>query len=140
MTNNEGRQELLESLEALYTTSPFMSTYVDVHLVIDNFDRQFNMWRNVAKFFARTDYVMMLDVDFWICTDFRSRMLGSPAIMSRLREGGAAFVVPAFEFTKQNDGIDPSTFPVEKAVRLLPSLVTFIRTDDYVRIGPSHAR
>ena len=93
-----------------------MSTYVDVHLVIDNFDRQFNMWRNVAKFFARTDYVMMLDVDFWLCTDFRSRILNSPAIMSKLREGTAAFVVPAFEFTKQSDGLDASTFPSDKAV------------------------
>jgi len=115
VTNNEGREELLESLDALYTTSPYMSTYVDVHLVIDNFDRQFNMWRNVAKFFARTDYVMMLDVDFWVCTDFRNRILSSPAIMSKLREGTAAFVVPAFEFTKQNDGLDASTFPTDKA-------------------------
>lgn len=94
--------------------APFVSEYVDVHLVIDNFERQFNMWRNVAKFFARTDYVMMLDVDFWICTDFRSRMLGSPAIMSKLAEGKAAFVVPAFEFTKQEDGLDASTFPSDK--------------------------
>lgn len=32
-----------------------MKKYVDIHLVYDNFDRQFNMWRNVAKFFARTE-------------------------------------------------------------------------------------
>lgn len=66
---------------------------------------------------------MMLDVDFWVCTDFRSRILGSQEIMSRLKGGLAAFVVPAFEFSKQSDGVDPSTFPANKEVRpfcLLP--------------------
>ena len=62
-------------------------------------------------------YVMMLDVDFWVCTDFRSRILGSAEIMQRLKGGLAAFVVPAFEFHKQSDGVDPATFPAEKAVR-----------------------
>lgn len=70
---------------------------------------------NVAKFFARTDYVMMLDVDFFICTDFRSRILNSPEIMSKLRDGSAAFVVPAFEYLKQEDGEDAKTFPADKA-------------------------
>ncbi|GAA6035168.1 hypothetical protein JCM8097_006400 [Rhodosporidiobolus ruineniae] len=113
---SEGKShgELLQSLEKLYTSSPLMKKYVDIHLVYDNFDRQFNMWRNVAKFFARTDYVMMLDVDFWLCTDFRSRMLESPEIMARLKTGMAAFVVPAFEFHKQSDGVDPMTFPSTK--------------------------
>lgn len=91
-----------------------MSTYVDVHLVIDTFERQFNMWRNVARFFARTDYLMMLDVDFWLCTDFRQRILNSPQIMDKLRDGHAAFVIPAFEFNVQEDGMDTSTFPTNK--------------------------
>ncbi len=107
--------ELFSQLDLLYNASPLMRQYVDIHLVYDPFDRQFNMWRNVAKFFARTDYVMMLDVDFWICTDFRSRMLNSKEIMSRLEGGLAAFVVPAFEFFKQSDGVDPLTFPSDKA-------------------------
>jgi len=62
---------------------------------------------------------MMLDVDFWLCTDFRSRMLESPEIMQRLKGGLAAFVVPAFEFHKQSDGVDPLTFPSTKEVRTL---------------------
>jgi glycosyltransferase-like protein LARGE len=124
VTNNpETKTELLESLHALYTSVPAMSTWVDVHLVIDNFDRQFNMWRNIAKFFARTDYVMMLDVDFWICTDFRTRILSSPVILSKLREGTAAFVVPAFEYNKQEDGVDVETFPKDKEVRGTERLV-----------------
>lgn len=143
MTQGKNPTELLAALDKLYTSSPLMKQYVDVHLVYDPFDRQFNMWRNVAKFFARTEvrpllspfspsstslaqtltpsdllqYVMMLDVDFWLCTDFRSRMLDSPEIMQRLKGGMAAFVVPAFEFHKQSDGVDPLTFPSTKEVR-----------------------
>lgn len=105
---------LLESLDELYRSSKSMSTWVDIHLVVDSFDRQFNMWRNVAKFFARTDYVMMLDVDFWICTDFRRRILGSPELLDQLAAGTSAFVIPAFEYTKQSDGVDPDGFPSDK--------------------------
>lgn len=46
---------MLRALDKLYTGSTVMRKYVDVHLVYDSFDRQFNMWRNVAKFFARTE-------------------------------------------------------------------------------------
>lgn len=105
---------LLESLDELYHSSKSMSTWVDIHLVVDSFDRQFNMWRNVAKFFARTDYVMMLDVDFWICTNFRQRILGSPELVDKLAAGTIAFVIPAFEYTKQSDGVDPNGFPSDK--------------------------
>ncbi len=63
-------QEVLESLHDMYTSSPLMSTFVDVHLVVDVFERQFNTWRNIARLFARTDFVMMLDIDFYPCTDF----------------------------------------------------------------------
>ncbi|KAK4705066.1 hypothetical protein P7C70_g1145, partial [Phenoliferia sp. Uapishka_3] len=161
VSDTSTHSELLQDLDALYTSSPAMMKYVDVHLVYDPFDRQFNMWRNVAKFFARTEvsqlslhgiigllatilppgadqfiplhvkqYVMMLDVDFWLCTDFRSRILGSAEIMSRLKGGMAAFVVPAFEFHKQSDGVDPDTFPSEKA-----DLVDLVKAD---KIGMFH--
>lgn len=59
---------------------------------------------------------MMLDVDFWLCTDFRSRILESEEIMIKLKSGTAALVVPAFEFSKQSDGVDPETFPADKKV------------------------
>lgn len=115
-TPKEQRDAVLRELHNLYTTSPGMSTWVDVHLILDDFDRQFNMWRNVARFFARTEFVMMLDVDFAVCTDFRSRVLRSPAIMNKLRRGDAALVIPAFEFVDQYDGQDADTFPISKEV------------------------
>ena len=64
---------LLRSLQALHASSDSMATYVDVHLVIDSFDRQFNTWRNIARLFARTEFVLMLDVDFAIAQTFASR-------------------------------------------------------------------
>lgn len=93
-----------------------MSLFVDVHLVIDSFDRQFNTWRNLARLFARTDFVMMLDIDFYLCTDFRSAIRRSKPVMDMLRTGNAAFVLPAFEYTARTEGTDYKNFPNDKLV------------------------
>jgi hypothetical protein len=58
---------------------------VYVHIVIDSFDSQFNTWRNVARMFARTDFGMMLDVDFTICIDFRRAVRESVTMEQRLK-------------------------------------------------------
>jgi Glycosyl-transferase for dystroglycan len=115
-TTAQDLQDLLHSLHALYTSSESMATFVDVHLVIDSFDRQFNTWRNIARFFARTEFVLMLDIDFAICTDFRSSIRKSQHIKEQLREGYSAFVVPAFEYVKFNEGVDLANFPKDKRV------------------------
>jgi hypothetical protein len=107
-------QILLDELHELYASTPHMSSNVDVHLIIDSFDRQFNTWRNIARLFARTDFVMMLDVDFAICTDFRKAIRSSSVVMDRLREGHSAFVIPAFEYVKHSEGLDRSRFPTDK--------------------------
>jgi glycosyltransferase-like protein LARGE len=109
---------LLDELHELYISTPHMSTNVDVHLIIDSFDRQFNSWRNVARLFARTNYVMMLDVDFAICTDFRKAIRSSNVIMDKLREGHSALVIPAFEFINHSEGLDYDRFPRNKEVSL----------------------
>lgn len=154
----------LNSLHALYASSPLFSQYVDVHLALSPFTsalspqattstegeggRQFNVWRNAARLFARTDFVMMLDVDFAVCTDWRGFIRDSlraassnpirhsvrtprraqtdipdgangTEIVQRLREGTAALVVPAFEHVKQEDGVDQRSFPGDKQVRRL---------------------
>ncbi|KAF7362195.1 hypothetical protein MVEN_00565600 [Mycena venus] len=123
--------ELLDSLHMLYLSSPKMASNVDVHLVIDAFDRQFNTWRNIARFFARTDFVMMLDIDFSPCTDFRTAIRSSEAAMEKLRTGTAAFVIAAFEYPKHADGIDESRFPRSKS-----ALVSLVRAG---KIGMFHA-
>lgn len=93
-----------------------MARYVDVHLVMDSFDRQFNTWRNIARLFARTDFVMMLDIDFAICTDFRSAIRTNEAVMEKLRQGNSAYVIPAFEYVDQERGNTQVAFPSDKAV------------------------
>jgi hypothetical protein len=111
-------QEVLESLREMYTSSTLMMTFVDVHLVIDSFDRQFNTWRNVARLFARTDFVMMLDIDFYPCTDFRFVIKRSSTISDKLYAGRAALVVPAFEYVDFHEGTNYEAFPTKKTVRL----------------------
>jgi hypothetical protein len=93
-----------------------MAGYVDVHLVVDSFQRQFNTWRNIARFYARTNYVMMLDIDFFLCTDFRTAIRNNQIVMDKLRAGNSAFVIPALEYAKQQDGKDPGHFPRTKSV------------------------
>lgn len=102
-----------------------MATYVDIHLVLDTFDRQFNTWRNIARLFARTEYVMMLDVDFYICTDFRKALrtfLGvenEKGIRDMFMSGMAALVVPAFEYVRYEEGREYRAFPRTKKVRTI---------------------
>ncbi|KAB5592779.1 hypothetical protein CTheo_3763 [Ceratobasidium theobromae] len=131
-TNTTRRTSLLESLHYIYTSSPLFLRWVDVHLVTDAHDRQFNMWRNVARLYARTGWVMMLDVDFAICTAVRERFRDALAVGSAgetsevgdlARSGRAAFVIPAFEYVVQDEGKDWKTFPKDKQ-----SLVELVKT------------
>ena len=148
----------VKDLNSLYASSPHFATHVDVHLALSPLSsaahsasgsteggRQFNVWRNVARLFARSEFVMMLDVDFAVCTDWRSvvrdavhrasvvsMMVGSelPAptssvskgmpleVVQKLREGTAALVIPVFEYKKQEDGVDQTRFPKDKEVRI----------------------
>ena len=72
---------------------------------------------------------MMLDVDFVPCTDFRSfikhnlkeHLLGlmveeTHRLMEQFVQGTLAFVIPAFEYARQEEGIDPDVFPRDKTV------------------------
>ncbi|KAG1817936.1 glycosyl-transferase for dystroglycan-domain-containing protein [Suillus subaureus] len=130
---------LLDALHDLYASTPTMSTYVDIHLVLTPFDRQLNTWRNAARLFARTEFIMMLDVDFAICTNFRSAIRASlDAKIGRiLKEGHAALVVPAFEYIKQQDGLDQKYFPRDKQALL--SLVKAKKIDMFHRTwAPGH--
>lgn len=124
INDDEQRDIVLNDLHAMYEGNPHVQRHVDVHLIVDRFDRQFNMWRNVAKFFARSEYLMMLDVDFHLCTDFRKSIRSNPLIMEKLRTGTAALVVPAFEFIEQKDGLDWKTFPTDKK-----QLLDLVRTE-----------
>ncbi|KAF9578729.1 hypothetical protein BGW38_005335 [Lunasporangiospora selenospora] len=111
--DDEDKDMHFQALHDLYESEPLLKQYVDVHVVVDRFDFQLNMWRNVARLFARTDYFMLLDVDFHICTDLHKTLRENPEAMRLLRQGNA-LVLPAFEFTKEEDGVDSATFPKDK--------------------------
>ncbi|CAO3597261.1 unnamed protein product [Absidia cylindrospora] len=75
-----------------------MQHFVDLHVLIDKYERQFNMWRNLAKLYARTQYILMLDVDFLVSPSVRSVLTTlPPKTMDAVRQGAAALVLPAFE-------------------------------------------
>lgn len=110
--------------------------------------RQFNVWRNLARLFARTEFVMMLDVAFAVCTNWRMDIRsavqragqstaksdgsseGLPMdIVKKLCDGTAAPVIPTFEYARQDDGIDQRTFRRTRpyvAFTLVHTLVTDI--------------
>lgn len=113
INDDELRDENLSKLHDMYNSNPYMREFVDVHVIVDKFDRQFNMWRNVARFFARSNYFMMLDVDFHICTNLQ-RHLSLDARAREVMRAGNAVVLPAFEYVEQEDGVDSTTFPKNK--------------------------
>lgn len=110
----------LLTLHSLIRSSPALAARADIHLVLSPFPRAFNTWRNIARFFARTSYILLLDVDFAMCTAWRDpvkAMLQSGGEMAkRMREGRAALVLPAFEYSRARDGKDQMTFPNHKQV------------------------
>ena len=57
--------ELTELMGIDFTTSQL--DRLSIHVIIDDFDRQFNLWRNIAKYYAASDVIIMLDIDFFIC-------------------------------------------------------------------------
>ncbi|QRV98285.1 Glycosyl-transferase for dystroglycan [Ceratobasidium sp. AG-Ba] len=81
------------------------------------------MWRNVARLYARTAWVMMLDADFMVCTDVRAGLTRALSSIGKgksgeigelARSGRAAFVIPAFEYVIHEEGSDWRVFPRDK--------------------------
>jgi glycosyltransferase-like protein LARGE len=114
ISDDEEGEYTLDLLQQAMEKNVNMRKYVDVHIIRDDFDRELNLWRNIAKLFARTEYVMMLDIDFYPCTDFRTSVLNNPKAMQLLESGDAALVIPAFEYARQEDGLDFRNFPMNK--------------------------
>jgi hypothetical protein len=117
----------LLALHALVTNSPDLTSRADIHLVLSPFPRAFNTWRNLARLLARTMYILLLDVDFAICTDWRASVSallrdGENDVGQRVRGGIAALVIPAFEYMKQAEGRNQEVFPRDKNVRYLHPL------------------
>ena len=114
----------LLALDALVTNSPGLIARADIHLVLSPFPRAFNTWRNLARLLARTTYMLLLDVDFAVCTNWRASVRallrdGGNKVARHVRDGRAALVLPAFEYVKQAEGKNQATFPKDKHVRTI---------------------
>ena len=114
----------LLALHALVTNSPGLIARADIHLVLSPFPRAFNTWRNLARLLAPTTYMLLLDVDFAVCTNWRASVRallhdGENSVARRVREGCAALVLPAFEYVKQAEGENQDAFPKDKRVRTI---------------------
>ncbi|KAF8495842.1 hypothetical protein JB92DRAFT_2747400, partial [Gautieria morchelliformis] len=81
----------------------------------------FKTWRNIARFFA----AHCTDFDFALCTDFRSRIQDTVRneAMEEGRQGTAALIIPAIEFTTYEEGLNQSALPRNKRVRSRSQLV-----------------
>ncbi|WWC91434.1 uncharacterized protein L201_006380 [Kwoniella dendrophila CBS 6074] len=93
----------LIGLENLIRENSAISEKVDIHLVTSNRPLLHNTWRNIARSFATTDWVMLWDIDFIICTDFQAgldtfKTSGDEKWVKQLAEGKAALVIPSFEW------------------------------------------
>ncbi|KAF9578786.1 hypothetical protein BGW38_005250, partial [Lunasporangiospora selenospora] len=109
----EDQDARFDELHSFFRENPILRKYVDLHVIVDGIDYQLNMWRNVARMFARTDYFMMLD-------GFKDRLHHDPRNLELLASG-AALVVPAFEYKLDKDPKNSKFFPDSKQ-DLLPLL------------------
>jgi len=90
-------------LQTLRASNRKVREQVDVHLITtpathrqSNVNQQGNLHRNIARFFARTDYVLLLDADGALpVTDVTKSFALYPGWMEKLRTGNV-FVLPGF--------------------------------------------
>lgn len=91
-----------------------------------DFKLQQNTWRNVARIFTQTDWILLWDADFEPCTDYqrgletfrRNAVAGGGTV--ELDSGNAALVIPAFEWASpvpsRKYGFCPATKKVSPIV------------------------
>jgi hypothetical protein len=115
---------MLHELNELYHSKPALSTNVDIHLVTARHAMQPNVWRNIARTFARTDWVLLWDADFEPCTDYQRgfesfRQHAGKEMVEGLDNGEVALVIPSFEWV-QEDPLGERFCPASKEVSSSP--------------------
>ncbi|KAI1317850.1 hypothetical protein EDD11_007652 [Mortierella claussenii] len=98
-----GASNPIKRLHAMRASNPKVRQQVDIHLIIAPpthrrapILQQTNLHRNIARFFARSDFVLLLDADGSLpATDIAKSFADYPQWMDKLRSGNV-FVVPGF--------------------------------------------
>lgn len=113
-SDRQSRDSALEALDHLLARCQAARDWVDVHLIIEDRKLELNRWRNVARTYARTDFVLMHDIDFWVPLGLRSA-LQEPTLLAALKEGKQAFVLPCFVVQDEALATQTDRFPNSKA-------------------------
>ena len=121
LSQSDDIRSTLKAMDEMYASHPVFGERLDIHLVTSRFERQLNAWRNYARAYARTRYVMMLDVDLVMRTDVRGALRGvlreEGEVGRGLRRGEVGLVVPAFEWRdSKEEPEDWRSFPRDKEV------------------------
>ncbi|KAF9426222.1 hypothetical protein BGZ76_002854, partial [Entomortierella beljakovae] len=119
-------------LHTMRNSNPKIRNQVDIHLITTpqthrrpastTVQQQSNLHRNLARFFARSDYVLLLDADGSIpATDVSKSFRENQQWMEKLKTGNV-FVLPGFNVSmtapsQQDDGTN-GLVPVLKAAEL----------------------
>ncbi|KAF9316989.1 hypothetical protein BGZ91_005449 [Linnemannia elongata] len=133
-SDEPGASNPISRLHTMRASNPKIRNQVDIHLITTpqthrrplttTVQQQSNLHRNLARFFARTDFVLLLDADGSLpATDISKSFRDYPQWMEKLRTGNV-FVVPGFNVSMTSEGgALPSTLDDEgTAVDLIPML------------------
>lgn len=129
-TDEEARKAALAKLKHLTVQSQSVNDWIDFHLVIEDRKLELNRWRNVARRYARTDYVLMHDVDFWLPPWTRARF-AEPALQAALKEGKQAFAIPCFVGRDNELAVQPHRFPESK-----PGVIDLVKSGKFDMPNP----
>ncbi|KAG0324140.1 hypothetical protein BG004_003530, partial [Podila humilis] len=106
-----GSNNPLKNLATMFAGNPKLRQQVDIHLITtpqthrqSAVMQQANLHRNLARFFARTDFVLMLDSDGSLpVTNVAKSFKDIPQWMEKLRTGNV-FVLPGFNVSMVDNG------------------------------------
>ncbi|KAG0002912.1 hypothetical protein BGZ79_002066 [Entomortierella chlamydospora] len=134
-TDEPGALNPITRLHTMRNSNPKIRNQVDIHLITTpqthrrpastTVQQQSNLHRNLARFFARSDFVLLLDADGSLpATDVAKSFKENPQWMDKLRTGNV-FVLPGFNVsmavpTSDDDESEEDTglVPVLKANEL----------------------
>ncbi|KAG0201090.1 hypothetical protein BGX28_006041 [Mortierella sp. GBA30] len=117
-SDEPGASNPISRLHTLRASNPKIRQQVDIHLITAPqthrragsvaVQQQSNLHRNLARFFARSDFVLLLDADGSLpATDVAKSFRDHPQWMEKLRTGNV-FVMPGFNVSMTSTPMPPS--------------------------------
>ncbi|ORY02317.1 hypothetical protein K493DRAFT_323323 [Basidiobolus meristosporus CBS 931.73] len=92
----------LTTSDRFHVSEELVQTYqgkgaISVALHVPDDDKKEEVVHRLAQ--IRTDYFLLLNVDSYLCVDFRQNLKGYPEMMKRMKDGQVAIVFPAFKYS-----------------------------------------